>query len=332
MRSVIVDTDFYSDPGDAGGLALACAAHRLGWINLIGVNCCTSGNQTAQGISALCNWWGVRPTVGTWKGSAGQTIDDYTFPPNGGWSQYLANNFAPYVGVQSTVQESVAFYRTLLANSPVKVDIVTIGYLQAVNALLISGADSISPLTGSALIAAKVNRFYVDAGGYPGPYSEWNFNGGSGSGSYVANQLYFCGASSNFVANCPVPITFTGFELGTFNLCATAGKATSDLMYQAYHQAGYDTGRPCWDEMGVYACITECADFSVVQGTNSVSSAAGATNTFTASATGPHRYVVKSVGDPILQSRITAMQTAVVTNSPLMASWGGTPGIVKVID
>ena len=325
MKSVIIDADFASDVGDLGGVALACAAHRMGMVNIIGAIYCASATKGPGSMSACLNYWGVTPSIGTWKGASGQTIDEDGWSGQT-WMTYLYDNYTRQVGLASTVTDSTVQYRALLATSTTKVDIITTGYMQCLSALLDSPADSISSLSGAQLVTAKVRHLWVMGGQYTSG-TEFNLCGGANlGGNYTANSAYFCAASNNVAANWPTPITWCGYELGTFACGGTSLWSSGTLMYDAYSQAGYPSGRTAWDEICVLCAIQEGSDFTFTTGTNAVNASTGA-NTFTASATGTQRYATKATSDQYLLARINKM----MAQTPgAFTGWSGAPALAKI--
>jgi hypothetical protein len=204
-----------------------------------------------------------------------------------------------YITGNETYQDSVTLYRTILANSRAGVDIVSIGSLNNLRDLLQSTADGISSLTGAQLVAAKINRLRIMAGQYPSG-SEFNFNN---------NALSI--ASANYVvANWPTPIIYSGFEVGNTVLtgASVAGRAPGDLLAQALSDFGSST-RNSWDPMNVLLAIDRDPDssgYTSVWGSNAVDSGTGA-NTFTPSAVGRDRYMVKKNSDTSFQTRINTL-------------------------
>ena len=312
MKKVIFDTDFATDVGDLGAFACVLSAHRVGWFDLIGVIVDASYTYSPGAVSATAKWWQVNGlTLGCWKGtSIDGTISNM-------WCKAIYDNFdRDGVGLASTVTDSTVAYRTMLAaQEDASVDIIAVGYLNALSDLLDSTADGISSLTGSQLVSAKVRTLWVMGGNYPGGAAEWNFIGGA---TPIAS---ICTATNNICSNWPTPIRFAGYELGTITAGGTFGRATTDLVSMGYTTHGSTSGRTAWDEMAVLACIQEGADFALTHGSQTVNTTTGA-QTWTASESGKDAYLSKSIDDAALQSKLNALIGATVTNSPLISSWG----------
>lgn len=313
-RKVIIDTDFSTDCGDLGAIAMACAAHRIGLLDILGFVIGTSYDYAPGGCRAVAEYFGVSgQSYGAWKG----TPIDATVP-SPLWCKGIYDNF-PHtgVGLASAVTDSTVAYRTMLAAQPdASVDIVVIGFLNAASALLDSPADGISPLTGSALIAAKVRRLFVMGGDYTGGAAEWNFKGGATPRTDITT------ATENVCDNWPTPVRFVGFEAGTFTVGGTFGRnTTTDLIAYGYNLAGYAAGRFCWDELAMLACIQDCADFTQTFGSNGINTTTGV-NTWTASPTAKDAFLTKATSDARLKTRIDTYVGADASASPFFTAWG----------
>lgn len=177
------------------------------------------------------------------------------------------------------------------------VDIIGMGFCNNLSDLLQSTADSISALSGLALVTAKVRMLWMVAGSWPSG-SEYNFNN-TATAKTTANYV---------VANWPTEIVFLGFETG--NKVVAGGNLTfldaADPLAVAMSDAGYPRGRAAWGALGVELAAygtPEAAGYTTVRGTAAVNSSTGA-NTFTVDAEGTHRYVVKALDDDVYARRL----------------------------
>jgi hypothetical protein len=107
--------------------------------------------------------------------------------------------------------------------------ISSIGFTTNLEALLKSGADSISPLTGFKLVEQKVKGIAWMGGRYP---TSQSINPGSPTWKPGVPEHNFgfhnIGSSTNFTLSrwpSSVPITFLGFEVG--NIVLTGGIMTN---------------------------------------------------------------------------------------------------------
>ncbi len=190
--------------------------------------------------------------------------------------------------------DGVELYRTLLAKTEEKVDIIEIGYHQILANLLKSKPDHISELTGLELVARKVRKLWVMAG-------KWNDLEYGKSNNFARNQRSIAGA--NYICdNWPTTITFLGHEAA--NSVITGGELDkNDVLYKIMADFGTPEGRSSWDPMLVYlACINdeEKAGFKYVSGKASVEADTGI-NHFAIDENGKHRFVIKKFADEVYE-------------------------------
>lgn len=312
---LILDTDFSSDVDDLGDVALACALHKTGMVDLLCVSCDTSADKSPGAIAATLKWWGVTsPPIGTWKGG--------TFDPgisnNKQWRDYIYDNYDRNgVGLASTVEDgTTTMRRSLAARTRKDAVVLTTGPLNAMQALMNSPADSVSGLTGMELLAAKCKALYAVVGIFP-TGTEWN-------------AVQHPTSANDVAANWPTPIVWVGIELG--NTVKTGGpltaKASTDLMRQGYsYSPAVNSMREAWGQLGIMAAAQSNADFGMVRGTAAFNASTGA-NTWTNSATGNHYYLTKTLGDGHYANRINKWICADVTASPLLTNWSQTNPLV----
>jgi inosine-uridine nucleoside N-ribohydrolase len=124
------------------------------------------------------------------------------FDPNS-YSKPIAEQF-PHQIDYDKAYESTQLYREILSESKNKsIKIVAVGPLKNIENLLESGPDKFSPLNGRDLIKKKVKEFVIMGGQFPDGKNEWNFNGN------------MPGVTKSVIPNIPVPVVFTGFEVGS---------------------------------------------------------------------------------------------------------------------
>lgn len=295
IPSFIVDTDWSSDVDDVVALRVMDYYHVHGKARLIGVMINATLAASPGSVQSFLASDGI----------TGVPIGDSAVPnvaPGG--APYQANLRSigitrGYITGAETYPVATAAYRTLLANAPGKVNILSIGCLTNMQALMNSAADAISPLTGMQLIAAKVLNTDIMGGQYP-TGTEYNF---SVTAAAIAAAVDVC-------ANWPNPITYSGFEVGnTVNTGASvSGQQPGDLLAQAMSDYG-SFARPSWDPMNVLMGNQGGpvqGGYTTVQGANVVNASTGA-NTFTPNATGKDRYVKKLLTDATYAATINGL-------------------------
>ena len=166
-------------------------------------------------------------------------------------------------------EDSVRLYRRLLAGAEGKVEIIEVGFLQVIARALLSGPDDISELSGMELFEKKVDHVWIMGG-------KWSEQGGK--------EYNFCEfptsvwGSSQFVNNCPVPITFLGWEIGA-NVITGDELRKTDVLHEALKDHGSENGRESWDPMLTLLAITgdcEKAGYEAVHIVPQISSQTGA--------------------------------------------------------
>ena len=185
----------------------------------------------------------------------------------------------------------MSVYRRVLAAQPDRsVVFVTTGYLGNLQALLASGADASSPLTGRALVAQKVNRLVTMGGGYPSWPGENNLRGD------VA-------AAQSVVATWPTRIEFAGYEVGdpvhTGQTISTTHPATSPVRvaYEAFVRPG--NWIYSYDLVAVYRAVRPNDPLLARSGPGRNVVDANGGNTFTPDPAGPHTYLLLSNADAL---------------------------------
>lgn len=291
MRQFILGTDWWTDCDDAVAVRLLARAHLAGDIRLLGVviNACMA--YSVPSLDGFLHLEGVR---GIPIGIDREATDFGGNPP---YQQRLAPAAVEYTD-NDHAEEAVGLYRRLLAESDAPVDILEIGYPQALTALLESGADDHSPLTGVQLVREKVAHVWVMAG-------KWSEEGGL-ENNFCRNPRSRR-AGDLLCRLCPVPLTFLGYEVGV-SVISGSRLSPEDHLHLTLADHGSGDGRSSWDPMLVLLAMSGDpvdAGYDTVRGVARVDPDTGA-NHFTPDETGPHRYVVKNKPDEYYQDEIDA--------------------------
>jgi len=282
VRSFILGTDWWTDCDDAVALRLLGRYVKEQKIRLLGIgmNACME-----YSVASLKGFLKVEGLYGIPVGIDLAATDFGGNPP---YQRRLAENYGGGL-TNADAEDALRLYRRLLAGSAEPVEVIEIGYPQVLSALLESGADDISPLTGLELVRRKVKKFWLMAG-------KWDADG--------EKENNFCRnarsrrAGSTFCALCPVPITFLGWEVG-FNVLTGGALSADDPLHAVLKDHGSEHGRHSWDPMLVMLALIgdeEAAGYRLVRGTASVDEESGA-NHFAPCADGLHGYVVKMRDD-----------------------------------
>ena len=162
-QAVIFETDMGNDIDDAMALDLLLKKHEQGVINLLGVSVHKNNPCAAEFIDIMRRWYGHADIpIGVSCVTVAE-CDDYTtrvcrMKDENGKPLFARSRRPNY-------EEAVAMYRRLLSKQEDgSVVIVSVGFSTTVAALLKSGPDRYSPLTGRELVARKVKFFSVMGG------------------------------------------------------------------------------------------------------------------------------------------------------------------------
>jgi len=196
QTKAIFDTDFGGDVDDLGALVMLHNFVAKKECELLGIMSWSTEQYAVSAIDAVNRFY-KHPNipVGTRK--------DSTKHQKWCYSKSIADKF-PHTLNHETAKDATLLYRQLLAKSKdSSIIIITVGPLKNIENLINSKGDSISKLTGKALIEKKIKEFVIMGGKYPEGKWEWNFFGD------------MPGVTQSVIENLKcVPITFIGFELG----------------------------------------------------------------------------------------------------------------------
>lgn len=234
---VIFDTDLGSDVDDAGAVAVLHALADQQEAKILAMGVSVKHPWSAPCLDALNTYYG-RPDIpiGVLKGKG---IDDGCK-----YAQAIAREFPHDLQSADDAPDVVTLYRCTLAAQPERsVVLVTVGFLTNVSRLLDSPADDVSPLDGVALVREKVRAWVCMGGAFPFG-REYN--------------LQRDGASAkNAVEKWPVPIVFSGFEIGQ-PIGTGAGLQSlpeSNPVRRAYQLYNGLANRSSWDQTAVLYAV-----------------------------------------------------------------------------
>ncbi len=242
---IIFDTDFGPDYDDVGALAFLHAMADSGKIELLGTISSNKYELAGPCIDIVNTYFG-RPglALGAPR-SGGASLGAFQH-----WPDTLVAKYPHRVQTTSELPDAVQVYRKILNAQPdTSVTIVTVGFLTNMANLLKSLPDSISPLTGSELVARKVKKLVSMAGRFP-QGKEFNVHIDSAASQYAFN-------------NWPTAIIFTGFEIGweirtglrLINL-NVQNDPVKDVFSMCIPMAEEDSnGRMSWDETAALIAV-----------------------------------------------------------------------------
>lgn len=289
MRTIIFGTDWWDDCDDAVALRLLCAAHKRGEIKLGGVVINAVSEYSVPSVDGFLSLEKIDDIP------IAVDFDATDYPGKLRYQQRLAGSATRYTN-NSAAQPAVRLYRRVLARSQDKVDLVEVGFLQAVAALIESEPDDISPLSGIELMKQKCRKLWAMAG-------KWDEDGGRENN--ICKTLRSAKGAAVVTAKCPVPITFLGYEVGA-SVISGSQLDKNDHLHLALADYGGPNGRSSWDPMTALLTLVgdeEKAGYTCVCGTASVDANTGK-NYFVADENGAHKYVVKTKPDEYYAAEI----------------------------
>lgn len=247
--SVILDTDMDSDVDDVGALAMLHAYERAGKARILGVIVTSDETYSAACTDAINTYFGRgNLPIGVSQRDSLIAFSRYT--------RQLAAEFPNGISAGKKAEDGTVLYRRLLAGEPDNsVVIITIGPLTSLSRLLDSQPDSISPLSGQALVKQKVKSWSCMGGHFP-QGKEANF--------YRPDPA----STVNCLSKWELPVTFAGWEAGNQVVTGGAGFKSrcnpSNPIYRAYELYNGFEGRASWDQLAVLEAVEgESVYFSV---------------------------------------------------------------------
>lgn len=240
ISSIIIDTDFASDADDILAIRLALCYQDMGIINVQGISLSTTYSRSPLAIHALCKYdgHGSIPVAMDTSGNGVQVHTNYV------------DQMYEWSKDRDDYEQPVQMYRRLLASSPTKVNIITLGFLQNIQNLINSQPDAYSPLTGAELMAQKVNKLYIVGGSDDGRPS-FNFYW---TGEKVINAARFV------TNNSPVPIVYLSSDLTGDTFCGqfyqNEDKKNEDIVTKALKSNNQAGGVVAWDVFAMW-CVMQ---------------------------------------------------------------------------
>jgi len=197
---VIFDTDMSPDYDDVGALAILHALADNGEATILAT---VSSNTYVNAVPCIeiINSYFKRPDIPLGAPLKGPNMIDPRFTDLEYWPDVLPLSYPHTVNTSADAPDAVRVYRQILSSQPdTSVNIITVGFLTNLAALLQSPPDHFSDLDGKALVKKKVRRLISMAGIFPHG-GEFNVQIDS-----VASVIVFNEWTS--------PILLSGFEIG----------------------------------------------------------------------------------------------------------------------
>jgi inosine-uridine nucleoside N-ribohydrolase len=280
---IIFDSDMGPDFDDVGAITILHALAAKGECEIL-ATMASDGYPTIAPTLEVFNRYFKKPAIPI--GVPGPEAPKFSCPNH--WNDSLVAKYLPKLKTSSDYPSATEVYRKVLAAQPDgSVVIVTVGFLSNLEALLKSGPDQISKLSGKELVAKKVKKWVAMAGGFP-EGNEFNINQHASASVYT-------------LANWPTPILFSGFEIGakimTGNKVATKGTKGSPVQW-AYHYclSNYENrqsvNRNSWDHTAVLCAVRNPEDYFYVIGNGTFVCNADGSNSWNPEKNSNHSFLV----------------------------------------
>jgi len=269
------------DYDDVGALTILHALADSGEAKILAT---VSSNMYANAVPCIevLNTYFKRPDIPLGAPRKGPNIFDQRFGDIY-WSEFLPANYPHTIKSSADAPDAVQVYRRILSRQPdASVNIITVGFLTNIAALLQSPPDQFSKLDGKALVKKKVRRLISMAGSFP-QGREFNVFIDSDASVTVFNEW-------------PTPILLSGFEIGRdiitgFRL-AVSGIQDSPVrdVFNMCQKMDIN-GRCSWDQTAVLVGVRGPQKyFGTVKGRMTVLS--DGSNTWQDDPNGPHEHLV----------------------------------------
>ena len=280
---IIFDTDMGPDFDDVGAITILHALAAKGECEIL-ATMASDGYPYIAPTLEVFNRYFQKPTIPI--GVPGSAAPNFSCPNH--WNDSLVVKYLPKLKTNKDYASATEVYRKVLAAQPDgSVVIVTVGFLSNLEALLKSGSDQNSPLSGKELVAKKVKNWVAMAGAFP-EGSEFNVNQHATASEYV-------------IKNWPTPILFSGFEIGvkimTGGKVATLGTKGSPVQcaYQ-YCLSNYEDrkseNRNSWDHTAVLCAVRNPENYFYVVGSGTFICNPDGSNSWNADQNSNHSFLV----------------------------------------
>lgn len=280
---IIFDTDMGPDFDDVGAITILHALAAKGECEILATVASDGYPYIAPTLEVFNRYFG-KPDIPIGVPDAGAPA--FSCPNH--WNDSLVVNYLPRLKTNRDYPSATEVYRKVMASQPDQsVIVVTVGFLSNLEALLKSGRDQSSELSGKELVAKKVKNWVAMAGGFP-EGNEFNVNQHAKASMYVFQ-------------NWPTPILFSGFEIGvkimTGQKVATQGTKGSPVQWAyRYCLSNYENqksaNRNSWDHTAVLCAVRSPEEYFYVIGKGTFSCNPDGTNSWNPDRNSNHSFLV----------------------------------------
>lgn len=293
---LILDTDMGNDIDDALALAMIHALADRGECHLLAVTV-SKDNAYAPAYVDLLNTFFQRGHTPIGLVRDGVTRDDGNFVRQVVELEHRVGraafrrthpDFKPY-------PDAVELLRRQLADADDhSIVLLMIGFSTNMARLLETGADRHSPLGGRDLFGKKVKSVVMMAADFSDAVQQ---NPTPDNREYNIHRDI--GSAQKFIADCPSPIVFSGFEIGSSIIYPASALATDYAWcplhpvvegYKRFHAMPYD--RPTWDLTAVLFAVRPDHGYFNLSGRGVAEVDDGGIVRFQEKPTGNHQYLL----------------------------------------
>ncbi len=285
MRRFIIGTDWWTDCDDAVAMRLLLRAHKEKRICICGIVINACDDDSVRSLD------GFLSSEGVYDIPIGIDRDATDYGGKLTYHKRLSECATRYTSNEDA-EDAVQLYKRILRDATEPIEMLEIGFLQCVAALLESP-------DGFELVEKKVKKIWVMAGKWDGDgEKEHNFEKTPRSrrGGSVFCELF------------PSDVTFLGYEVG-YGVITGDRLSDGDVLHDVLCDHGSQNGRHSWDPMLALLALTgdeESAGYTVVRGKANVDALDGA-NHFKTDVNGRHTYVVKAREDDFYREKINEL-------------------------
>ncbi|MGN1255951.1 MAG: nucleoside hydrolase [Bacteroidaceae bacterium] len=313
-QTIILETDMGNDLDDAWALDMLHKYADDGQVRLLAVMLNKEGVGPCQYVELMNTWYG-RPKIAIGH-AVGPThiaggIPSFPEIVAGKKAEDGSQLYPHKISQLSDCPDAVTLYRRLLTKQKDhSVTIVSVGFSGNLAALLHSGADRYSSLSGRELVTRKVKSLVVMAGHISDPkYREFNVVGDIPSCQEVFRMW-------------PTEIVVTPFELG-LNAPLPADCLYKDFGWTEHHPVldgikaawGQYKDYPTWDMTGVLYAVEGCAGYFTLSAPGTITVTDEGCTLYKADSQGKHRYLISDNNQrPLLVQRMRNLVARIPKN------------------
>lgn len=299
LQKLIIDTDMGSDCDDVPAVALAAWMQKTGQAKLLGLTHTSDNPRLYEYIDSVTRFYGGF--------NAEITVCDGDCPEIGKLSDEFVDKVVKGFAHRKAPEKnfgSTKLLRKLLAENE-GVKLICIGPLNNIAALLKSGADEYSPLTGEELVAKSVEEVALMGGIFGG--KEYWFGGSKMESEF--NIRCDIPAAAYVLEHCKAPVTFIEFELGNGveSFERTAASSVDSPIKRSFEVFGVKK-RSSWDPITVlYTQYGDCGGLYKFSPYGTAKVEPDGKLTFTEGA-GKHRYLIENASKQAITDYINSFE------------------------